>query len=90
MIAKFKQIDVDDRGSLDRQVVVKEVQQLENASYDQVRETLKDVSLDASGRVELEDYVDVCIRDLINVSSCLAFARVATLRLVWFPRAKSL
>ncbi|KAL4399948.1 fimbrin [Malassezia pachydermatis] len=62
MIAKFKQIDVDDRGSLDRQVVVKEVQQLENASYDQVRETLKDVSLDASGRVELEDYVDLVSR----------------------------
>lgn len=62
VIAKFKQMDVDDRGSLDRQVVVKEAQQLENASYDQVRETLKEVDLDASGRVELEDYVDLVAR----------------------------
>ena len=59
LISKFKQIDVDDKGSLERQVVVKEVQDLERASYDQVRATLKDVDLDASGRVELEDYVDV-------------------------------
>jgi hypothetical protein len=62
LISKFKQIDIDDRGSLERQVVLKEVQQLENASYDQVRETLKDVDLDASGRVELEDFVDLVSR----------------------------
>ena len=62
IISKFKQMDMDDRGSLDRQVVMKEVQQQEHASYDQVRETLKDVDLDASGRVELEDYVDLVSR----------------------------
>ncbi len=28
-------------------------------SYDRVRETLKDVSVDASGKVELEDWVEV-------------------------------
>lgn len=60
IISKFKQIDIDDRGSLDRPTVLREVQQLESVSYDQVRETLKDVNLDASGRVEIEDYVDVC------------------------------
>lgn len=62
VISKFKQMDVDDRGSLDRQVVIKEVQGLERASYDQVRETLKDVDLDASGRIELDDYVDLVSR----------------------------
>lgn len=60
LINKFHQMDVDGKGSLERQVVVKEVQDLEKASYDQVRATLKDVNLDASGRVEVEDYVDVC------------------------------
>lgn len=60
IISKFKQIDVDDRGSLDRPTVLREVQQLESVPYDRVRETLKEVNLDASGRVELEDYVDVC------------------------------
>ena len=29
-------------------------------SYDRVRETLKHVSVDASGKVELEDWVEVC------------------------------
>lgn len=61
LINKFKQIDVDDKGSLERQQVLKEVQDHEKASYDQVRATLKDVDLDASGRVELEDFVDVCV-----------------------------
>lgn len=60
LMNKFRQIDVDDKGHLDRQTVVKEVSEMEKASYDQVRETLKDVDVDASGRVELEDYVDVC------------------------------
>ena len=74
VIAKFKQMDVDDRGSLDRQVVVKEAQQLENASYDQVRETLKEVDLDASGRVELEDYVDVRCASTSTYTACCASA----------------
>lgn len=30
-------------------------------SYDQVREVLKGVSVDASGKVELEDWVEVCL-----------------------------
>lgn len=59
LINKFHQMDVDGKGSLERQMVVKEVQDLEKASYDQVRATLKDVDLDASGRVEVEDYIDV-------------------------------
>ncbi|WFD02897.1 fimbrin [Malassezia obtusa] len=62
LINKFHQMDVDGKGSLDRQLVVKEVQDLEKASYDQVRATLKDVDLDASGRVEMEDYVDLIAR----------------------------
>ncbi|WFD33883.1 fimbrin [Malassezia cuniculi] len=62
LMNKFRQIDVDDKGYLDRQTAVKEVSELEKASYDQVRETLKEVDVDASGRVELEDYVDLIAR----------------------------
>ncbi|WFD45602.1 fimbrin [Malassezia furfur] len=62
LINKFHQMDVDGKGSLERQMVVKEVQDLEKASYDQVRATLKDVDLDASGRVEVEDYIDLIAR----------------------------
>ena len=61
-MAKFRQLDVEDKGSLDKQTVFKEVSDLERVSYDQVRETLKDVDVDASGRVELEDYVDLISR----------------------------
>ena len=35
--------------------------QASGESYDLVRETLKDVSVDASGKVELEDWVEVSI-----------------------------
>ena len=73
LIGKFRQMDVDEKGSLDRAVVLKGVQDQERATYDRVRETLKDVSIDASGRVELEDYVDVSRR----TSDVLTPARVA-------------
>lgn len=73
LINKFHQIDVDDKGSLERQVVVKEVQDMERATYDQVRATLKDVDLDASGRVEIDDYVDV--RRLSHPVDCTSAQR---------------
>lgn len=55
-----RNIDLDDKGYVDKQTVVKAVQDAgENASYDQIRETLKECGVDASGRVELDDYVEV-------------------------------
>lgn len=59
LISRFKTIDIDDKGSIDKQNVMKAIQESGEASYDQVRETLKEVSLDSSGRVELDDYVDL-------------------------------
>lgn len=37
-----------------------QVLQANGESYDRARETLKHVSVDASGKVELEDWVEVC------------------------------
>lgn len=51
-----RQLDVEGKG-VAQQDIIKSLQN--EATYDQVRETLKDVSVDASGRVEVEDYVDV-------------------------------
>ncbi|KAL9935066.1 hypothetical protein V8E36_006142 [Tilletia maclaganii] len=62
LVDRFRRIDVDDKGSVPKQDVVKALQDQGEASYDQVRETLKEVSVDASGRVELEDFVDLCAR----------------------------
>jgi plastin-1 len=55
----FNRLDVEDRGYLDETTVIKATQQSERQPYDVVRAALKDVELDSSRRVELEDYVDV-------------------------------
>lgn len=45
---------------MDEATVIKATQQSERQPYDAVRQALKEVELDSSRRVELEDYVDVC------------------------------
>ncbi|CAI7653764.1 unnamed protein product [Penicillium bialowiezense] len=55
----FNRLDVDDRGYLDESTAIKAAQQSERQPYDVVRAALKDVELDSSRRVELEDYVDL-------------------------------
>lgn len=55
----FQRLDVDDRGYLDEATAIKATQQSENLPYDVVRQALKEVELDSSRRVELEDYVGV-------------------------------
>lgn len=57
----FRKLDVDDKGYLDEMTVIKATQQSERQPYDVVRQTLKEVELDSSRRVELEDYLDVCL-----------------------------
>ncbi|GAB1199803.1 hypothetical protein APSETT444_009162 [Aspergillus pseudonomiae] len=54
----FRKLDVDDKGYLDEATVIKATQQAERQPYDIVRQALKEVELDSSRRVELEDYVD--------------------------------
>lgn len=55
----FRKLDVDDKGYLDESTAIKATQQSERQSYDVVRQALKEVELDSSRRVELEDYVDL-------------------------------
>lgn len=55
----FRKLDVDDKGYLDEATVVKATQTSERQPYDVVRQALKEVELDSSRRVELDDYVDV-------------------------------
>ena len=50
---------MDDKGYLDEATVIKATQQSEKQPYDVVRQALKEVELDSSRRVELDDYVDV-------------------------------
>jgi plastin-1 len=50
---------VDDKGYIDEATVIKATQSSERQPYDVVRSALKEVELDSSRRVELDDYVDV-------------------------------
>jgi hypothetical protein len=55
----FRKLDVDDKGYIDEATAIKATQQSERQPYDVVRQALKEVDLDSSRRVELEDYVGV-------------------------------
>lgn len=56
---QFRRLDVDDKGYLDESSVIKAAQQSERQSYDVVRQALREVELDSSRRVELDDYIDL-------------------------------
>lgn len=56
----FRNLDVDDKGYVDEATAIKATQTSERQPYDVVRQALKEVDLDSSRRVELEDYVGVC------------------------------
>ena len=51
-------ISTETHGRVDKAAAITALQN-SGESYDRVRETLKDVSVDASGKVELEDWVEV-------------------------------
>jgi plastin-1 len=57
-------IDTATPGRVPKAEVIAAIQATGAASYDQVRETLKEVEVDASGKVELEDWVDVWVSDV--------------------------
>ena len=54
-------IETDTPGRVPKTAVINALQASGDASYDRARETLKGVSVDASGKVELEDWVEVFI-----------------------------
>ena len=55
----FRRMDVDDKGYVEEAEVIKATQTTERQPYDVVRQALREVELDSSRRVELDDYVDV-------------------------------
>jgi plastin-1 len=60
-LTRVRKIDIDGKGYVDQSTIISAVQKDgEGSSYDEIRATLKDCHIDASGRVELEDYVEVC------------------------------
>lgn len=61
LVSKFNAISTDTPGRIDK-VSVLQALQSSGESYDQARETLKHVSVDASGKVELDDWVELNVK----------------------------
>ncbi|KAG9311788.1 calponin homology domain-containing protein [Chiua virens] len=61
LINRFNTISTDTPGRIDKSAVLQALQS-SGESYDQARETLKGVSVDASGKVELEDWVELNVK----------------------------
>ncbi|EIM87692.1 uncharacterized protein STEHIDRAFT_55979 [Stereum hirsutum FP-91666 SS1] len=68
LINRFNAIDTDSTGRIDKASVLHALQS-RGESYDRARETLKHVSVDASGKVELEDWVELNVKLRSNTSS---------------------
>ncbi|KDQ60286.1 hypothetical protein JAAARDRAFT_32672 [Jaapia argillacea MUCL 33604] len=60
-INRFNAIDINSTGRVDKSAVLQSLQS-SGESYDRVRETLKHVSVDSSGKVELEDWVELNVK----------------------------
>ncbi|KAI7695101.1 hypothetical protein KC353_g17965, partial [Hortaea werneckii] len=58
----FRKLDTDDRGWVDEATAIKSATNSERKPYDVVRQALKEVELDSSRHVELDDYVDLISR----------------------------
>ncbi|KAI0088810.1 fimbrin [Irpex rosettiformis] len=61
LINKFNSISTDTPGRVDKSRVLHALES-SGESYDRARETLKHVSVDASGKVELEDWVELNVK----------------------------
>ncbi|OWB55482.1 hypothetical protein B5S28_g1354 [[Candida] boidinii] len=59
IIDDFRKLDIDDKGYVEKKSVIESVSDSGKGSYDEVRNALKAVDVDASGRVELDDYVEL-------------------------------
>ncbi|KAL9063045.1 MAG: hypothetical protein Q9157_008457 [Trypethelium eluteriae] len=59
LVDSFRRMDVDDKGYVEEGDVIKATQTSERQPYDVVRQALREVELDSSRRVELDDYVDL-------------------------------
>lgn len=52
--------DIDGRGQIDQKDLVKVIQEIgEGQSYDQIRATIKAVDINATGKVEVDEFLEV-------------------------------
>jgi plastin-1 len=68
LISRFNALHTDVPGRVDKATVLQALQS-RGEGYDRARETLKNVSVDASGKVELEDWVELNVKLRSQTSS---------------------
>ncbi|CAG8753541.1 2261_t:CDS:10 [Cetraspora pellucida] len=60
LIARFNKIDLDGNEALEQKEVVKALQDMgESNSYDEIRATLKEINLSSTGKVEIDEFVEL-------------------------------
>ncbi|KAI0746527.1 fimbrin [Daedaleopsis nitida] len=74
LINRFNGISTDTPGRVDKQRVLQSLQS-QGESYDRAREVLKHVSVDSSGKVELDDWVELNVKLHSQVKEALLPSR---------------
>ncbi|KAG0343416.1 hypothetical protein BG004_005335 [Podila humilis] len=60
LVSQFRRFDIDGRGQIDQKDLVKVIQDIgEGQSYDQIRATIKAVDINATGKVEVDEFLEI-------------------------------
>ncbi|KAF9354139.1 hypothetical protein BGX34_011187 [Mortierella sp. NVP85] len=60
LVNQFSRFDIDGRGQIDQKDLVKVIQEIgEGQSYDQIRSTIKAVHINATGKVEVDEFLEI-------------------------------
>ncbi|KAF9349504.1 hypothetical protein BGX26_012200 [Mortierella sp. AD094] len=60
LVNQFRRFDIDGRGQIDQKDLVKIIQEIgEGESYDQIRATIKTVDINATGKVEVDEFLEI-------------------------------
>ncbi|KAG0309022.1 hypothetical protein BGZ98_005704 [Dissophora globulifera] len=60
LVNQFRRFDIDGRGQIDQKDLVKVIQEIgEGQSYDQIRATIKTVDINATGKVEVDEFLEI-------------------------------
>ncbi|KAG0373050.1 hypothetical protein BGX24_012238 [Mortierella sp. AD032] len=60
LVNQFRRFDIDGRGQIDQKDLVKVIQEIgEGKSYDQIRATIKAVDINATGKVEVDEFLEI-------------------------------
>ncbi|KAG0244929.1 hypothetical protein BGW41_005528 [Actinomortierella wolfii] len=60
LVNQFRRFDIDGRGQIDQRDLVKVIQDIgEGQSYDQIRSAIKAVDINATGKVEVDEFLEI-------------------------------